>query len=140
MVGLRADFNGLGEAGSAGGKKHEFLESELVSGMGTTVDDVECGSGENVWGLDTSKIGEVLVEGDTLLCGTGLCDGDTDTKDGISTEFSLVGGTIKLDEEVIDLLLGDNGETTLDELGSDDIVYVVDGLGNTCFDVRMDCK
>jgi hypothetical protein len=34
----------------------------------------------------------VLVEGDTLLGGTGLRDGHGDTEDGVGSELALVGG------------------------------------------------
>lgn len=41
VVDLGTHLHGLGEAGSAGGQDHEFLEGETVTGVGTTVDNVE---------------------------------------------------------------------------------------------------
>ena len=51
---------------SSSGENHELLESKRVSGVGSSVDDVEAGKGENVGGLDSGEISEVLVERDSL--------------------------------------------------------------------------
>lgn len=131
MVGLRTELHRLGEGGCASGKEHELLERELVAGVRATVDDVECGDGENEGGLHTGKVREVLVEGNTLLGGSSLSDRDGDTEDGVRAELALVGGAVKLDEEVIDLLLRSDRETSLDELGGNDVIDVRDGLRNT---------
>lgn len=72
VVDLRSDLKRFREAGCAGREEHEFLESELVAGMGSTVDDVEAGKWEDEGRLDASEVGKVLVERDTLLSGTGL--------------------------------------------------------------------
>lgn len=98
--------------------------------MRATVDDVEGGGGEDIGGLDTSELGKVLVKGNTLLARTSFSNCDRDAKDGIGTEFTLVGRTVKLNEEIIDILLLCHGKTTLDKSGSDDIVDVLYGLGN----------
>ncbi|KAI3494687.1 hypothetical protein L1887_40503 [Cichorium endivia] len=111
VVHLGADLDRLGEALGARGDDHELLE----------------GKGG---GLDAAQVGEVLVEGETLLAGTGLGDGDRDTEDGVGAELALVGGAVELDQEVVDLLLRGDGEAGLDELGSDDVVDIVDGLGD----------
>lgn len=66
MVSLSSDLHGLGEGGGAGGADHELLEGELVASMGSTVDDVEARSWENVWGLDTCESREVLVQRNVL--------------------------------------------------------------------------
>ena len=131
MVGLRTDLHSLGEAGRTGGEEHELLEGELVTGVRATVNDVERGSGEDERGLDASEVSEVLVKRDTLLRGTSLSDGDGNTKNGVSTELALVGGAVELDQEVVDLLLGGDGEAGLDELGRDDVVDVGNGLEDT---------
>ncbi len=78
----------------------------------------------------------MLVERNTLLCGTSLCNGETYTKDGVSTELSLIGGSIQLDEEVINIFLGGNRETALDKFGSNYLVYMINGLGDACLKVR----
>ena len=54
-----------------------------------------------------------------------------DTEDGVGTELSLVVGSVKLDEEVIDLLLGGDGDLGVDQSGGNDAVDVVNGLENT---------
>ena len=131
VVGLGTDLHGLLEGRSTGGNDHELLERELVAGVRSTVDDVEAGRGEDEGGLDTGEVGEVLVEGDTLLGSSGLRDSDGDTEDGVGTELALVGGTVELDQEVIDLLLLGDLEASLEESGGDDVVDVGNGLEDT---------
>ena len=67
VVSLGTHLHGLGERGSTGGEDHELLESKSVTGVGTTVDDVEGGAGENVRGLNTGQGSDPLVKGDTLF-------------------------------------------------------------------------
>lgn len=66
-----------------------------------------------------------------LVGGTGLGDGHRDTEDGVGTELALVGGSIELDEEVINLLLGSDRDLGVDQSLGNDVVDVVDGLGDT---------
>ena len=66
-----------------------------------------------------------------LLSGTSLRDGHRDTEDGIGTELGLVVGSIELDEEVVDLLLGSDGDLSLNQLGSDGVVDGSNGLEDT---------
>lgn len=73
----------------------------------------------------------MLVQGDTLLRGGSLSDGDGDTEDGVGTEFALVGGSVELDEEVVDFFLLGDFEAGLEDLGGDDVVHVGDGLEDT---------
>jgi hypothetical protein len=131
VVSLGTDLHSLGEGGSSNGKQHELLEGKLVSGMRTTIDDVECGSWKDVRWLDASELGQVLVEGDTLLNSSGLSDSNTDAKNGVSSELTLVRGTVELDEEVIDVLLGGDLEARLNQLGGNNVVDIGDGLRNT---------
>jgi hypothetical protein len=67
VVSLGTHLDGLGERGSTSGEDHELLESKSVTSVGTTVDDVESGAGENVRGLDTGEGSDPLVKGDTLF-------------------------------------------------------------------------
>ena len=131
VVGLRTDLHRLGEGGRTSGEEHELLERELVASVGATVDNIEGRARESEGGLDTGEVSEVLVKRDTLLRGTSLSDGDGNTKNGVSTELALVGGAVELDQEVVDLLLGGDGEAGLDELGRDDVVDVGNGLEDT---------
>ena len=131
MISLGAHLHGLGEGRSPGGDEHEFLEGELVAGVGATVDDVEARGGEDVGGLDARELSEVLVEGDALLSRTGLGNSDRDTEDGVRAELALVGGAVELDQEVVDLLLLGDLEARLNKLGCDGVVDVGDGLENT---------
>ena len=63
-----------------------------------------------------------------LVSGSGLRDSHGDSEDGVSTELALVGGTVELDEEVINLLLGGDGELGVDQSRGNDLVDVLDGL------------
>jgi hypothetical protein len=63
-----------------------------------------------------------------LVSSGGLRDSHGDTEDGVSTELALVVGTVKLDEEVINLLLGGDGELGVDQSRGNDLVDVLDGL------------
>ena len=76
----------------------------------------------------------MLVEGDTLLSSTGLRDRDGYTEDGVRTKLALVGSGIKLDEEVIDLLLLGDLEASLEKFRSNDVVDVGNSLADTCSD------
>jgi hypothetical protein len=110
---------------------HELLESETATGVGATVEDVHEGNGENVGLLGTGKVGDVSVKGDTLLGSGGLSDGHGDTEDGVGTELGLVGGTVKLDHEVVDGALVLDVKVLLDEGRAESLVDVGDGLKDT---------
>lgn len=71
------------------------------------------------------------VEGNTLLSGSSLGNGQRDTEDGVGTELALVGGTIELVQELVDLGLLLNIEVLLDEGGANDLVDVLDGIEDT---------
>lgn len=71
------------------------------------------------------------VEGNTLLSGGSLGNGQRDTEDGVGTELALVGGTIELVQELVDLGLLLNIEVLLDEGGANDVVDVLDGIEDT---------
>lgn len=70
VVGFRAHLHSLSEGRSTGGAKHELLESELVTSMGSTVDDIETWARKDEWWLDTSKGGKMLVQWDVLYSET----------------------------------------------------------------------
>lgn len=95
------------------------------------VEDVHEGNGEDIGLLGAGKVGDVSVERDTLLGSTGLGDSQTDTENGVGTELGLVGGTVELEEELVDLALVLDVNLLLDERGANDLVDVLDGLENT---------
>lgn len=114
------------------GNDHEFLESQTATGVGTTVQDVLEGDGEDIGLLGSGEVGDVSVEGNTLLGSTSLGNGQADTQDGVGTEVGLVGGAIKLVEELINLGLVLHIDVLLDEGRANGLVNVLDGLENTC--------
>ena len=82
----------------------------------------------------------MLVHGDTLLSSSSGGNGDRNTKDGVRAKLALVGGTVKLDEEVIDLLLLGDLEASLEKFRSNDVVDVGDSLADTCSDDHTSIK
>lgn len=114
------------------GNNHEFLESQTATGVGATVQDVLEGNGQDVGLLGTGEVGDVDVERDTLLGGGGLGHSQGDTQNGVGTEVALVGRTIELVEELVDLGLVLDINGLLDKSGANDIVDVLHGLQDTC--------
>lgn len=131
LVNLSSLSHGLLESWGGGWDDHELLEGETSTGVGTTVENVLERNWENVRLLGSREVGNVSVEWDTLLGGTSLSNGEGDTEDGVGTELSLVWGSIKLNEELVDGGLVGNGETGSNELWANDGVDVVDGLQDT---------
>ena len=111
---------------------HELLEGQTATGVGATVQDVLEGNGEDVGLLGSGEVGDVSVKGNTLLSGSGLGNSQRDTEDGVGTELALVGGSIELVQEVINLGLVLDIDVLLDDGGGNDLVDVLDGVENTC--------
>lgn len=107
------------------------MESEFVSGMGPTVDDVERWDGEDIGRLYACKFGQVLVERNALFSRTSLGDSNGYAKNSVGTKLSFVRSAIELDQEVVNLLLLSDGEARLDQSRSDGVVHVCNGLENT---------
>mmetsp|Transcript_5572 Transcript_5572/g.34558 ORF Transcript_5572/g.34558 Transcript_5572/m.34558 type:complete len:232 (+) Transcript_5572:2307-3002(+) len=93
--------------------------------MRPTVDDVERRHGKNQLGVPR-KICQVLVQGHSFLCGSGLGHGHGHGKDGVGPELPLVGGAVELDHELVQFLL--LGGILADESGCDHRVDVFHGL------------
>lgn len=110
---------------------HELLEGEAATSVGTTVQDVLEGDGEDIGLLGTGKVGDVSVERDTLLSSTSLGNGQADTEDGVGTKVLLVGRAVELVQELVNLGLVFDVEVLLDDGRSDLLVDVGDGLGDT---------
>lgn len=113
------------------GNNHELLEGETATGVGATVQDVLEGDGQDEGLLGSGKVGDVSVEGNTLLSGGSLGNGERNTEDGVGTELALVGGSIKLVQELVNLGLVLNVDVLLDEGGANDVVDVLDGVEDT---------
>lgn len=111
---------------------HELLEGQTATGVGTTVQDVLEGNGQDVGLLGAGEVGDVSVEGNTLLGGTSLGNGQGDTKDGVGTKVALVGSAVELDEELVNLGLVLDIDVLLDESGANGLVDVLDSLQDTC--------
>ena len=119
--------------------------------MGSTIDNIESWARKNERRLNAGEVCQMLVERNTLrvnvsltylsacvrmshlLSSASLSNSNTDTQDSVSTKFALVGGTIELNEEVVNFFLRSNLQSGFDELGCNDAVDVGDGLCDTCF-------
>lgn len=110
---------------------HELLEGQTATGVGSTVQDVLEGDGQDVRLLGPGEVGDVSVERNSLLSSSGLGNGQGDTEDGVGTEFALVLGSVELVEELIDLGLVLDINVLLDDGGANDLVDVLDGIENT---------
>jgi hypothetical protein len=73
----------------------------------------------------------VGVEGNTLLSSTGLGNGQADTENGVGTKLGLVGGSIEVDQELVNLGLVLDIDVLLDESRGDDLVDILDSLEDT---------
>jgi len=100
--------------------------------VGATVEDVLEGNGQDVGLLGAGEVGNVNVERNTLLSSGGLGHSQGDTQDGVGTEVGLVGSSIELVEELVNLRLVLNINALLDESGANGLVDVLHGLEDTC--------
>lgn len=71
------------------------------------------------------------IEGNALLSSTSLGDGQTDAENGIGAQLGLVGCSVEVNQELVDLGLVLDVNVLLDESRSDNIVDVGNSLENT---------
>jgi len=96
-----------------------------------SVEDVLEGDGKDIGLLSASKVGNMGIEGDAFLSSAGLGNGQADSEDGVGAKLGLVGGSVEVDQELVDLGLVLDVDALLDDRGSDDIVDVGNSLENT---------
>ena len=113
------------------GNDHELLEGQATTSVATTIQNVHERHRENIGLLSSSKIRDVSVERNALLCSASLGNGQADTQNGIGTELGLVGSSIELVEESVDCRLVLNIDVLLDNGRAKDLVNVLDGSQNT---------
>jgi hypothetical protein len=73
----------------------------------------------------------VSIERDALLGSTGLCDSEADTENGVGSQLGLVGGSVEVDEELVDFSLVLDVGDLLDGGRGNDLIDVLDRLENT---------
>merc|ERR1712012_1073791 len=130
MVSFRSHFHGLRKAGSAGRQNHKFLHSQLVTSMGSTIDDVQGGDGHNDI-LDPSQIRDVSVQRHAFMGGTGLAHGHRNAQNSVSAQVVLVVRAVQLQHHFVDILLVDGIQVGSDQGRGDDVVDIVDGFGHS---------
>lgn len=110
---------------------HELLEGEATASVRSAVENVLEGDRQNIGLLGTGEVRDVSIQGNTLLGSTSLGDGQANTEDGIGTQVDLVGGSVKLDEELVNLALILNVDILLNYGRSDSLVDILNGLQDT---------
>ena len=128
---LGAHAQRLGEAGGAGRHDHEFLDVDVVVGVGAAVDDVHHRQGQYA-GVGPA---DVLVERQAGFFGGGLGHGQRDAQDGVGAQLALVFGAVQLDHAHVDADLVDGVHA--DQVFGDDVVDVVDGLEDALAEVAL---
>jgi hypothetical protein len=93
-----------------------------------SIQDVHEGNRKDVGLFGTSKVRDVRIERDALLSSTGLGNGQADTKDGVGTKLGLVGGSIQVNKELVNLGLVLDIEVLLDKSRGDGLVDVLHRL------------
>ena len=95
--------------------------------MAATIDDIEAGDGhEDV--LDTSEVSDVSVQRNTLVSCPSLAHGHGHTQDGVGSQLGLVVCTVQRQHQAVNLLLFNRIHALGNNLGSNQVVDVVDGL------------
>mmetsp|Transcript_18497 Transcript_18497/g.27287 ORF Transcript_18497/g.27287 Transcript_18497/m.27287 type:complete len:210 (+) Transcript_18497:516-1145(+) len=136
MIYLASNLHGLLEIRCSCRDDEIFLEGELVTGMTSSIDNVKTwhGHGELLL-LITSQIGIMLVEWYILSGSSGLGDSQTDSQDGIGTQFGFVGGTVELDHDIVNGTL--IGRILSNDGRSEDIIDISNGLEDTLSKVAV---
>jgi len=98
---LAKNFHGFGQGGSTSGDDKKLLEGKLVSGVFSSVDDIEArnrhGLGDGVFG----NLGVVLPKRNSLGGGSGLGGGKRYSKNGVGSNIGLVVGSLGLDNDLV---------------------------------------
>ncbi len=101
MKDLGGGAKGFAEGGCADGHDHKLLDIESIVGVFATVNDVAHGCGE-CGGVDTA---DVAVEWEFESIGGSARGSHRDAEDGVGSEAGLVGGSVEVEHEVVDLAL-----------------------------------
>ena len=131
MVCFSSHLHRFGEACRASREDHELLRSQVVSGVRTTVEDVESRARKNVRRLHPRELSEMLIQRYTFLGGTRVRNSHRNPNDSIRTELGLVRCTIQLDHEIVDVLLLCHSELRFNKLRADYVVHVRDSFADT---------
>mmetsp|Transcript_59688 Transcript_59688/g.140563 ORF Transcript_59688/g.140563 Transcript_59688/m.140563 type:complete len:374 (-) Transcript_59688:7-1128(-) len=134
VVHLAAHLHGLLEGLGADRADHELLHGKAVAGVGAAVDDVHPGHRKADL-LGAGEVGDVLVEGHTLLGSAGLAARERDREDRVGAELGFVGGAVELDHLVVDGLL--LNRVHAGERRADDRLHVLDSLENALAEVAL---
>ena len=125
MEDLSAHAQGLAPALGAHGHDHELLDVHVVGGVRTAIQNVHHGHGQGL-GVHAAQI---AVQGQAQALGGCLGAGQGSAQNGVGAQTALVGGTVQLDEELVDVGLVQHVQA--DEGFGDLFVHVLHGLLDT---------
>lgn len=127
MVNLWAHFHGFSEWCSTSWQDHELLHSQFITGMATTVDDVESWHWKDDV-LVTGQIGDMLVQWNSLFGCTCFSNSQWNAQQSIGTVFRFIFSSVQFQQEVINFGLLCYFQTSLDQFGSQWLVDIVNSL------------
>lgn len=112
------------------------MKGKLVSSMRTSVDHIETWHwhGEGIQ-IIARQVGIMLVEWNTLAGCSCLTDGKRDSQNGIGSQLGLVGCTIQINHDLIDILLC--GGVHAQHSWSQDIIDIRHGSQDTLAQVTV---
>ena len=122
MEGFGTIAQGFPEGGGTQRDDHEFLQVEVVVGVGAAVDDVHHRHGQR----HLARATEVAIQRQAGFLGSGTGHGHGHGQHGVGAQVGLVVGTVQLDQGTVDVGLfsgiqaqhglGDFGVDVLDRL------------------------
>ena len=131
MEDLGPHAQGITEALGAQGHDHEFLDVQVVGGVGAAVDDVHHGRGQHL-GVDAAQ---VFVQGQAQVFAGGTGAGHGHAQHGVGAQTALVVGAVQVDEGIVQLYLlqGVQAQQGVGDLAVD----VLHGLGHALAAVTL---
>jgi len=97
MENFRPVAQGFPESGSPLGHDHEFLKVDGGVRMGSSIDDVHHGDGQNLGVRST----QVFEKGKVELNGGGFCHGQGDAQDGVGPQAGFIGRAVQVDHDFV---------------------------------------
>lgn len=131
MVDFSVHAQGFGKVHGPNRHDHEFLDINVVIGMGTAIKDIHHRNRQFL-GVDTAQ---VLVQGKAGVFGGCLGAGKADAQDGIGTKFAFIFGSIKAQERLVNLDL--TRRFKANEGIADDVVDVIHSLQDAFTEVTV---
>ena len=133
---LQRTLHGFRKGLGPGRNDKVLLKGQLVTSVGTTVNDIEARHGHgDLFDRVPGQIGKMFPKRNLLGGGSSLGDGQGNTENGIGPQLGLVGRTVEGNHFIVNGLLirgihAHNG-------GSQDILYILDGVQDALAEVPV---